>query len=487
MASRIQIRRDFSSNWVLNNPILTEGELGYELDTKKLKVGDGIKAWNSLNYFQETVNYTDVVDPPKNLSYFTDDVGYVLETSPAGGITNANINNWNTAYGWGNHALSGYLTTANAATTYLSITNAASGYQAKDADLTAIAALAGTNGLLKKTSVNTWVLDTTTYLTTADAAAGVNPQDLANWNAAYSWGNHASAGYLTVANAQVQYQPYDSALTAISDITSPSGLLRKTSPDTWALDTNAYLTVETDPIFSASPASGITNNAITNWNTAYSWGDHSTAGYLLSSTASTTYQSKDADLTAIAALAGTNGLLKKTSVNTWVLDTTEYLNSTSPASSITNANINNWNTAYNWGNHATAGYLLSNLAASTYQPIDQDLTAISAISTNGFLKRTGPGAWAVDNNVYLTTTDAANNYQPADADLTAIAGLSGTGMLRKTGTNTWSLDTGSFVKTAAAPVTSTSTGTTGTIAYDADFLYVCVDTDTWKRVALQSW
>ena len=39
--------------------------------------------------------------------------------------------------------------------------------QAYDADLTAIAALAGTSGLLKKTAANTWSLDTTTYMTTA--------------------------------------------------------------------------------------------------------------------------------------------------------------------------------------------------------------------------------------------------------------------------------------------------------------------------------
>lgn len=35
-------------------------------------------------------------------------------------------------------------------------------------------------------------------------------------------------------------------------------------------------------------------------------------------------QPLDADLTAIAALTGTTGLLKKTDANTWVLDTTEY-------------------------------------------------------------------------------------------------------------------------------------------------------------------
>jgi hypothetical protein len=41
---------------------------------------------------------------------------------------------------------------------------------------------------------------------------------------------------------------------------------------------------ETDPIFSASPSFGITNTNITNWNNAFGWGDHATAGYLTSFT-----------------------------------------------------------------------------------------------------------------------------------------------------------------------------------------------------------
>lgn len=37
---------------------------------------------------------------------------------------------------------------------------------------------------------------------------------------------------------------------------------------------------ETDPVFTASPAFSITSTQITNWDSAYSWGDHSTVGYL---------------------------------------------------------------------------------------------------------------------------------------------------------------------------------------------------------------
>ena len=40
---------------------------------------------------------------------------------------------------------------------------------------------------------------------------------------------------------------------------------------------------ETDPVFSASPAAGISNGDISNWDEAYSWGDHALAGYSTSS------------------------------------------------------------------------------------------------------------------------------------------------------------------------------------------------------------
>lgn len=49
-----------------------------------------------------------------------------------------------------------------------------------------------------------------------------------------------------------------------------------------------------------------------------------TAGSVATKDDLTTKQPLDADLTAIAALAGTSGLLKKTAENTWTLDTTAY-------------------------------------------------------------------------------------------------------------------------------------------------------------------
>jgi hypothetical protein len=62
----------------------------------------------------------------------------------------------------------------------------------------------------------------------------IENDDVTAWNQAFSWGDHSEAGYLTE---------------------------------------------ESDPLFNASAASGITNDNITIWNEAYSWGDHALAGY----------------------------------------------------------------------------------------------------------------------------------------------------------------------------------------------------------------
>jgi hypothetical protein len=56
---------------------------------------------------------------------------------------------------------------------------------------------------------------------------------------------------------------------------STTGIISYSSPDL-----SGYLTEETDPVFTASPASGITTENIEDWNDAYSWGDHSQAGYI---------------------------------------------------------------------------------------------------------------------------------------------------------------------------------------------------------------
>jgi len=43
------------------------------------------------------------------------------------------------------------------------------------------------------------------------------------------------------------------------------------------------------------------------------------------------------------------------------------------------------------------------------------------------------------------------------------------------------------LRTAKTPATSSATGNQGDIAWDGDYLYICIATDTWKRSALTTW
>lgn len=50
-ASKLKLRRDIAARWSITDPVLADGEPGFEKDTGMLKIGDGITAWRDLPYF----------------------------------------------------------------------------------------------------------------------------------------------------------------------------------------------------------------------------------------------------------------------------------------------------------------------------------------------------------------------------------------------------------------------------------------------------
>jgi hypothetical protein len=46
---------------------------------------------------------------------------------------------------------------------------------------------------------------------------------------------------------------------------------------------------------------------------------------------------------------------------------------------------------------------------------------------------------------------------------------------------------GNVLLLGAVPANASSTGISGTVARDANFIYVCTATNTWKRVAIATW
>ena len=47
----LKFKRATGARWVSLNPVLGAGEAGYESDTGKIKVGDGVTPWTTLDYF----------------------------------------------------------------------------------------------------------------------------------------------------------------------------------------------------------------------------------------------------------------------------------------------------------------------------------------------------------------------------------------------------------------------------------------------------
>ena len=54
--TRIQLRNDLAATWNSKNPVLKKGEIGIEIDTRKMKVGDGTTDWNALSYMGADAN-----------------------------------------------------------------------------------------------------------------------------------------------------------------------------------------------------------------------------------------------------------------------------------------------------------------------------------------------------------------------------------------------------------------------------------------------
>ena len=161
--------------------------------------------------------------------------GIALSTGTAWGTSiTDNSANWNTAYGWGNHAIVGYLTSVpthnQAWSTITSTPTTISGYGI-------------TNAYTDAQIQN--------FFNGANAITGYNKS---NWDTAYGWGNHASGGYLTgITSSQVTtalgYTPYNS--------TNPSGYI------TGITSSNVTTALGYTPYNSTNPSGYITTSSLT--------------------------------------------------------------------------------------------------------------------------------------------------------------------------------------------------------------------------------
>lgn len=83
MATRMQQRRSPASDWSTANPILAAGEIGYEIDTNKFKIGDGINHWANLTYFTSAVEIQNLIDGAPDLLNTLNELAASIGDDPA--------------------------------------------------------------------------------------------------------------------------------------------------------------------------------------------------------------------------------------------------------------------------------------------------------------------------------------------------------------------------------------------------------------------
>ena len=170
---------------------------------------------------------------------------------------------------------------------------------------------------------------------------------------------------------------------------------------------------ESDPVFLASPAGLISNQDVIEWNTAYSWGDHSQAGYGNQGGGGSMDELVDDTTPQLGGILDCNGFSIDFGTNT-ITDASVanyntaygwgdhsqagYLTSytetdpvfaASDAAAVTTAKISNWDNAYSWGDHAAAGYLTS------YTPSDTLASVVARGSSS-------EGDLTVNGNLYVS-------------------------------------------------------------------------------------
>jgi hypothetical protein len=435
---------------ILNKPVVPP-----QPSVTTASAGTAALAYNSLN---GEFTFT----PPDLSGYLTSytETDPVFAASDAAAVTAAKISNWDTAFGWGNHASAGYLTSytetqtldnvlALGATTTRDITTTGKVYFSNNfADLTALNAVnAGTyHGMFAHVHseghgyfahAGGWIqmLDTGSALgDLADVNLATAPQtgqvlkyDGSNWVAA---ADGTGGGGIALTDLSVTTAAAGTAALSYNNV---SGVFTYTPPDL-----SGYLTsyTETDPVFSASAAAGITSGQITNWTAAYNWGNHALAGYLTSETSHADVV-VDGDFT-------TNGLLKRTGAGTYT--------------SVTD-NSSNWDTAFGWGDHSTQGYLTT-LALNGVSDV-----TITSPQTNDVLTYNG-SAWvnspASGGGASVTISDTPPAASPGD-----LWWESDTGRLKIRYQDT---DSTQWVDVSPPLADATSIGGSGTVSMKASLI-----------------
>ncbi len=79
----MQQRRGTAAQWTAANPVLAAGEIGFETDTSKFKMGNGSSAWTALTYFANAAELAAIIDGAPDLLNTLNELAASIGDDPA--------------------------------------------------------------------------------------------------------------------------------------------------------------------------------------------------------------------------------------------------------------------------------------------------------------------------------------------------------------------------------------------------------------------
>ena len=452
----------------------------------------------SLSY--NSVNGEFTYTPPDLSNYDTAfgwgnhaNAGYLTSLGDAAGVTTAKISNWDTAHGWGDHSTAGYLTSYSETSTLQDVVDRGNTctnpvyiqnklyFSNNFATLTELQAVSAStyHGMFAHVHAEGhgyfghaggWqqLIDTTSSINElGDVDDSMSPSDgyVLKWEASSStWKAQpdlVGSGGSGIVLSDLSVNQPAASGGGSLSYGNTTGVFTYTPPDL-----SGYLTTETDPVFTASASFGITSTNIANWDAAHGWGDHSTVGYLtavsLSLNGLTDVSFNQANLNSGDGLIW-NGTGWVATTQQFITTESDPVFSASEAAAITSTNISNWNSAYGWGDHSGAGYLTTVALNSI-----SDVT-ITAPSTNDVLTYNGSG-WVNSaptgggGGANVTVSDTIPAGTPTSGDLWWE---SDTGRLKVYYTD---VDSSQWVDASPPLADATTIGASGTVSMKAHII-----------------
>ena len=321
--------------------------------------------------------------------------------------------------------------------------------------------------------------DLSSFLTTetdpvfsASDAAAVTAAGIANWNTAYSWGNHAAQGYLVGYGGVSNHT--DVSITGVQN-----GQLLQYNGSNWVNITPSYLTSYTetdtlDSVLGRGDSSARNIHILDGGELRLGTGAGHGQIWLSSNTmyvrntlntgsgGDIYYQSRTGHHFYSGGTAAGNNCLSLTGSG---ICTLKYLGSdrlTTTASGVT-----------------VGGSVTATSFVKTGGTSSQYLMADGSVSTGG-----GGGGASVTISDTAPAASAGDLWWESDTGRLKI-------YYQDTDTTQW-VDTNppltqDRIASSSAPSSATDNGVPGDIRYDSSYVYICISNNTWKRAALATW